>query len=61
MTTKTEAAPQRPNKVTHSDPPVSVTTTGKTPEGIGSNIYYAAGIAAGALACAAAYILIRRK
>ena len=61
MTTKTEVAPQRPTKVTHSDPPKSVTSSEKTPEGKSANMMYAAGIAVGAIACAAAYMLIRRK
>ena len=60
MTMKTEAAPVRPNKVTHEATPVSVASE-KSSETPGNNYYYAAAAGITALACAAAYVLIRRK
>ena len=60
MTMKTEAAPVRPTKVTHETTPVSVASE-KSSETPGNNYYYAAAAGITALACAAAYVLIRRK
>ena len=57
MTTKTEAAPARPNKVTHDEPPTPV----ETPQDPANQLYYAAAIGAGVVLSAAAYLLLRRK